>query len=48
MEVVLVESWPLETRPSLLAAAALHGALMIIYGTLAASAVHLLMPKYFK
>lgn len=47
MEVVLVESWPLETRPSLLAAAALHGALMIIHGALAASAVPLLMPKYF-
>ncbi|MPC44448.1 Cyclin-A2 [Portunus trituberculatus] len=47
MEVVMVESWPLETRPSLLAAAALHGALMVVYGTLAASAVPLLMPKYF-
>lgn len=48
MEVVMVESWPLETRPSLQAAAALHGSLMITHGTLAASAVPLLIPRYFK
>lgn len=48
VEVVLVEAWPLETRPSLLAAAALHAALSIIHGALAAHAVSILMPAYFR
>lgn len=45
--IVLVEAWPLETRPSLLAAAALHGALVLVRSSLSATAVCTLMPAFF-
>ncbi|ROT69996.1 putative cyclin-B2-1 [Penaeus vannamei] len=46
--IVLVEAWPLETRPSLLAAAALHGALVLVRSSLSATAVCTLMPAFFR
>ncbi|XP_066974092.1 G2/mitotic-specific cyclin-B-like isoform X1 [Macrobrachium rosenbergii] len=47
METVLVEAWPLETLPSLLAAAALFGSLRIIHGAMASMALSTLMPPFF-
>ncbi|XP_064090528.1 G2/mitotic-specific cyclin-B3-like isoform X2 [Macrobrachium nipponense] len=47
METVLVEVWPLETLPSLLAAAALFGSLRIIHGAMASVALCTLMPAFF-
>ncbi|CAL4067573.1 unnamed protein product, partial [Meganyctiphanes norvegica] len=48
LELVLVEIWPMGTRPSLLGAAALFGALWVMKDRLAASPVLTLMPEYFK
>nr|XP_053652128.1 G2/mitotic-specific cyclin-B3-like isoform X2 [Cherax quadricarinatus] len=47
VESVLVEPWPLETRPSLLAAGALYGALRVLRGARAVVPLFLFMPEYF-
>ncbi|XP_068218650.1 G2/mitotic-specific cyclin-B-like isoform X1 [Palaemon carinicauda] len=47
METVLVEVWPMETRPSLLAAAALFGSLRITYSAMASNVVCTLIPAFF-
>lgn len=48
LELVLVEIWPMGTRPSILGAAALYGALWVLKDRLAAQPVITLMPDYFR
>jgi len=48
LELVLVEIWPMGTRASVLGAAALYGALLVMKDRLAATAVITLMPDYFR
>ncbi|XP_045623465.2 uncharacterized protein [Procambarus clarkii] len=47
VDVVMVEEWPLESRPSLLAAGALYGALRVLRGALAVTPLCAFMPTFF-